>query len=93
MVTTTIDLSVTVTEEGFTIIYFTDDPELSYEGYWSDYRSRAITEVICPDTVIRAALAYEVSSLANATELYIQPVLRPILQKDWRDIRILGVFS
>jgi len=77
MVTTTIDLTVTVSGDEIHIIYLSDDLEHAYEGYWNDYETRAITEVICPMSVVASAHAYEYSRLTDASKIFIQPLCRP----------------
>ncbi len=76
MVTTTADLSVKQTTEGVTVFYASDNIETAYIGYWSDYHSRALTEVRAPMSVTATAYAYSLLYSGESFEVFLQPVER-----------------
>ena len=85
MVTTTLDLSVQITDNEICISYITDDYNLAYEGYWSDYEGRAITEVILPASVVATAHAYEFCGLIDkaSEKIFLLPVNRAGMLDLW----------
>jgi hypothetical protein len=73
MVTTTVDLSVISNDEGIVILYRTDDLDNAFEGYWSDYDNRVLTEVGLPIAVISVCHAYALINRGKSFEIYCQP--------------------
>ena len=74
MVTTTLDLTVSKTDRGITILYRSDD-DLAYAGYYHDY----LTEkplVALPIAVEACAQAYALILEGSASEILLTPVRR-----------------
>ncbi len=85
MVTTTLDLSVQINDDEIVISYITDDLNLAYEGYWSDYEKRAITKVILPASVVATAHAYEFCGLIDdaSEKIFLMPLNRAGMRDLW----------